>query len=225
MIPLVHDFEGETVLVFGGGSVGARKARRFASEAQVIVVSPAFGDRTFGGAELVRAAPAPDDVRPWVDRVAPALVVAATDDPAVNDAAAAAARDRGILLNRADRAGERDAGSVVVPATVEDDPVTVSITTGGRAPALSRHLRERIESDLEGAGGMAELAGDLRADLKTTSLSAADRRTAIRAVVRSPTVWKALRAGDSKPRAEAVGVIATTLDQDVGDFDLTAGDR
>jgi hypothetical protein len=39
MIPLLHDFTGATVLVFGGGTVGARKARRFASEADVVVVS------------------------------------------------------------------------------------------------------------------------------------------------------------------------------------------
>ncbi|MFC6772099.1 NAD(P)-dependent oxidoreductase, partial [Halorubrum pallidum] len=37
MIPLYHDFTGETVLVIGGGGVGARKASRFADEARVVV--------------------------------------------------------------------------------------------------------------------------------------------------------------------------------------------
>ncbi|MFC6729041.1 NAD(P)-dependent oxidoreductase, partial [Natronoarchaeum mannanilyticum] len=55
MIPLLHDFSGATVLVVGGGSVGARKARRFAREADVIVLGPDFGDREFGDSELVRA--------------------------------------------------------------------------------------------------------------------------------------------------------------------------
>ncbi len=49
MIPLYHDFSDETVLIFGGGPVGARKARRFAAEARVVVVSPEFGNRDFGG--------------------------------------------------------------------------------------------------------------------------------------------------------------------------------
>ncbi len=40
MIPLLHDFADATVLIFGGGPVGARKARRFAREATVVVVSP-----------------------------------------------------------------------------------------------------------------------------------------------------------------------------------------
>jgi precorrin-2 dehydrogenase/sirohydrochlorin ferrochelatase len=214
VIPLLHDFGGERVLVFGGGEVGARKARRFAREAEVLVVGPAFGDRAFGDAALVRAAPEPEAVAGWIDRAAPALVVAATDDEAVNEAAAEAARERGVLVNRADRAGDRDAGSVVVPATVEDGPVTVAVATGGRAPALSRYLRERIETDLEGVGAMAEVAGDLRAELKSGGLSPADRRTAVRAVVRSPRVWKALRAGDSNPRAEAERVIERAVRAD-----------
>ncbi|WEL26585.1 precorrin-2 dehydrogenase/sirohydrochlorin ferrochelatase family protein [Haloferax volcanii] len=210
MIPLVHDLSDETVVVFGGGPVGARKARRFAREARTVVVSPAFADRDFGDAERVRAAPAPDEVSDWVERFAPALVVAATDDDDVNDAVVAAARDAGTLVNRADRSGERDAGSVVVPATVEDGDVSVAITTGGASPALSKHLRERVEAELAGAGEMAALTAELRAELKASDRSPAERRDAIRAVVRDPSVWKALRTGDANPRQEAARVIRDT---------------
>ncbi|MFB6219111.1 MAG: bifunctional precorrin-2 dehydrogenase/sirohydrochlorin ferrochelatase [Halobacteriaceae archaeon] len=206
MIPLLHDFAGATVLVFGGGSVGARKARRFAREARVVVVSPAF-EGEFGGADLVRAAPAPGDVAGWVRRADPALVVAATDDDAVNDAAGRAAREAGALVNRADRAGGRDPGSVVVPATVRDDPVVAAVATGGRSPALSRYLREQIEEDIEGAGAMAELTADLRAELAERGVAPDDRRAALRAVVRSDRVWTGLRTGTPNPRAEAESVI------------------
>ena len=50
MLPLYHDFADETVVVFGGGPIGARKARRFDTEARVIVVSPAFDADDFGDA-------------------------------------------------------------------------------------------------------------------------------------------------------------------------------
>jgi precorrin-2 dehydrogenase/sirohydrochlorin ferrochelatase len=209
VIPLFHDFAGETVLVFGGGPVGARKARRFAREARVVVVAPSFADADFGDAELVRAEPSPEEAASWVERFAPALVVAATDDEAVNDAAAAAARARGALVNRADRAGSRDAGSVVVPATVRDGDVTVAVSTGGASPALAKYLRERIEAELDGAGAMAVLTGDLREELKASDLSPRERREAIRVVVRSPAVWKALRTGETNARAEAERVIET----------------
>ncbi|MFB6091855.1 MAG: bifunctional precorrin-2 dehydrogenase/sirohydrochlorin ferrochelatase [Haloquadratum sp.] len=229
MIPLYHDFTGETVLVFGGGSVGARKARRFAREARVVVVSPDFADRDFGGAERVRAAPGPADAGAWLDRADPALVVAATDDPAVNDAVAEAARARDVLINRADRsesgeaAGGKDAGGdatgrtvhgVIVPATVDDGGVRVAVSTGGRSPALAKYLRERIESEIEGAGAMADLTADLRAELRGDGADPAARRDAIRAVVRDPSVWKALRTGTSNPRREATRVIRNTMEGD-----------
>jgi len=207
MIPLLHDFEGQTVLVFGGGRVGARKARRFAREASVVVVSPAFADADFGDAELVRSAPDLGDVPEWIDRTEPALVVAATDDEVLNDAAETAARERGILVNRADEHGERDAGSVVVPATVREDPVTIAVATGGTSPALSRYLREEVESEFANAGEMAELTGQLREELQERDLPAEERRAAVRAVVRSSAVWKALDSRSANPRQVAVDVI------------------
>ena len=229
MIPLFHDFSGSTVLVFGGGRVGARKARRFAREARTVVVSPDFGDREFGGAERVRAVPGPMAVPGWFDRADPALAVAATDDGQVNDAIARAARERGVLLNRADRSTDDDpaesnadsdrdgndgdewAREVVVPATVRDGPVTLAVATGGRSPALSRHLRERFEEEFAGAGAMAELSGQLRTELRERGVAPSERRAAIRAVVRSKRVWKAL--GDSGPSGwtEAQSVIEDVL--------------
>jgi precorrin-2 dehydrogenase/sirohydrochlorin ferrochelatase len=207
MIPLLHDFAGETVLVVGGGSVGARKARRFAREAEVVVLSPTFANADFGDAQRVRADPDTETVAEWVDRADPALVVAATDDEAVNEAAAAAARENGILHNRADRAGGRDPDSVVVPATVRDGPVVVAVATGGRSPALSAALCERIEPVVAGAGEMAALTAELRADLKE-ELPPDKRRAALRAVVRDDDVWKGLDSPSPNPHQRVSDVIS-----------------
>ncbi|KYH26373.1 precorrin-2 dehydrogenase [Halalkalicoccus paucihalophilus] len=208
MIPLLHDFTGRTVLVFGGGRVGARKARRFSREARTIVVSPDFTGE-FDGSELVRAAPAPEDVPGWFERARPGLVVAATDDRKLNAAIEREARERGVLVNRADTHGSREPGSVVVPATVRDGPVVVSVSTGGRSPALSRELRKRIEPELAGAGRMAELTAELREEL--AERPAADRRKALRAVVSSSAVWKDLRRGDTK-RPQVVADVIDSVD-------------
>ena len=143
----------------------------------------------------------------WLDRIGPVLVVAATDRPALNSAIETAARERAILVNRADRAGGREAGSVVVPATIEEPPVSVAISTSGQSPALSRYLRQQFEDELEDAGAMADLTGELSEELKTGSLSAAERREAVRAVVRSPAVWKALHTGTSNATKEAERVM------------------
>jgi precorrin-2 dehydrogenase/sirohydrochlorin ferrochelatase len=203
----MHDFEDETVLVVGGGPVGARKARTFATEASVVVISSEFADRGFADAETVRAAPTPEDAEDWVERTDPALVVAATDDPELNAAFAAAAEDHGALVNRADDHGDQSFGNVVVPATVRDDPVTLAIATGGRAPALSKYLRERFEDEFGTAGLMADLVGDLREDLRDRGVPPTERRDAVRLVVRSREVWKALDSGRSKGEQVARDVI------------------
>lgn len=196
MIPLFHDFTGSTVLVVGGGPVGARKARRFSREARTVVVSPEFVEDSFGDAELVRATPDRESIGGWLDRAAPTLVVAATGDEELNGAVAEAARDRGILVNRADRAGaDRGEGSVVVPATVREDPVVVAIATSGAAPALSKHLRREIEGEIEGAGAMAELLCELRAELKAREIDPDRRRELIGDAIESPAVWTGLRTG------------------------------
>ncbi|GAA0542318.1 NAD(P)-dependent oxidoreductase [Halorubrum ejinorense] len=219
MTPLYHDFAGETVLVFGGGAVGSRKAGGFDDAARIVVVSPQFTDRVVSLAaddervELVRAAPDPDAVAGWVERIDPALAVAATDDAAVNAAVEAAALDRGLLVNRTDVSGDRDPGSVVVPATIEDDPVAVALSTGGTSPALAKALRERIEAEIDGAGEMARLSGEIREELKADGVAPEKRREAVRRVVRSRGVWKGLQKGRSYGRQEADTVIEEVLNR------------
>lgn len=198
MIPLFHDLSDATVLVFGGGRVGARKARRFDREARVIVVSPSFDGGDFGDAELVRAAPDSETVGGWIDRIEPALVVAATDDERVNGAVAEEARARDVLVNRADRRGGREPGSVVVPATVRDGPVVVAIGTGGTSPAVSRYLRTRFERELDGAGEMARVSAAVHADLRERGAPPDERRAVVTALVESRDLWKVLRSGDTK---------------------------
>jgi precorrin-2 dehydrogenase/sirohydrochlorin ferrochelatase len=214
VIPLVHDFDGEVVLIFGGGPVGARKARRFAEEARVVVVSPSFTDEAFGESEFVRAAPDPAGVPGWIETTDPALVVAATDDDDLNAAIGRAAREAGVLVNRADRSGGRERGSVVVPATVWDDPVGVAVTTGGTSPAVSRRLRRELESTIEGAGAVATVVADLRAALKARSIDPTRRREAVRAVAGADTVWAVARETGDERRVREVAdrIVADALD-------------
>lgn len=199
MIPLYHDFTDETVVVFGGGPVGARKARRFSREATVIVVSPEFPVEAYGDSSLVRAAPRPEDVSVWFERLEPALAVAATNDTSVNDAVEREARSSGTLLNRADRSGTRDVKSVVVPATVRDGDVSVAISTGATSPALAKELRRRIGAEIDGVGELATITADVREELKARNVEPAVRRQAIRDIVQSSQVWKDLGRGNSNP--------------------------
>jgi len=177
VIPLYHDFTGETVLVFGGGTVGSRKASRFADEARVVVVSPGFDDRLVDLAEedresveLVRATPDAEAIHGWIDRV----------DPSRRRRHGRRGRQRGSRGGRARhrRARQPDRrvgrGPFGRPRRAErrrpgDDrgrPGQGGALDRGASPALAKALRERIEAEIDGAGAMAELSGTLRAELK-----------------------------------------------------------
>ena len=60
--------------------------------------------------------------------------------------------------------------------------------------------------EIEAAGKMAELTGQLRAELKQTE-PPETRRAMLRAVVRSPAVWKALHTGIANAKKEAARVM------------------
>ncbi len=147
MIPLMHDFEGETVLVVGGGSVGARKARTFATEASVVVLSPEFGDRTFADAE--KSEPHRPRGRHRLGRAdRPGAGRCRDRRLGPERAFSTAAAEHGALVNRTDDL----ATSVRHHCRAchgRDDPVTLAIATGGRAPALSKHLASGSKTSSE----------------------------------------------------------------------------
>jgi siroheme synthase-like protein len=74
------------------------------------------------------------------------LVVAATDDQALNRAVAREADRRGLLVNVVDDPG---AGNFIVPAQFRRGRLTVSISTEGASPLLARKVKERLARVLD----------------------------------------------------------------------------
>jgi uroporphyrin-III C-methyltransferase/precorrin-2 dehydrogenase/sirohydrochlorin ferrochelatase len=146
LYPLFADLRGRVVLVVGGGAVAARKiAALLSAGAQVRVGAPlleqGLQEMAARGEIMHLRGVFHDD---WLREAW--LVVAATDDRAVNRAVAAAAEVRRVLVNVVDDA---ELSSFQVPSVVERGPLQVAISTGGAAPMLARHLRERLESQLD----------------------------------------------------------------------------
>lgn len=186
MIPLFHDFEGERVVVVGGGPVALRKASRFATEADVTVVAPEFVDGFAAlSCELRRERV---EERTVDDLVAGTfLVVVATSDEAVNETVAAAANDAGCLVNRADTVS-----AVVVPSHIESAELSVAISTRGASPATTKYLRQELTPVVEEADGMVALQRELRAELKESVPDQQERKRLLRAVIDSDAVWASL---------------------------------
>jgi precorrin-2 dehydrogenase/sirohydrochlorin ferrochelatase len=134
--------EGRACLVVGGGEIAARKvAGLVACGARVHVVAPRVG-------EAVRAQPGVSwEERPYRrgDLDGYRLVIAATDDPEVNGAVYADAEAAGIWVNGAD---DPEHCSFTLPSVIRRGALLVTVSTGGRSPALARWLRERLEEEI-----------------------------------------------------------------------------
>lgn len=74
------------------------------------------------------------------------LVVAATDDDALNRRIAADARRAGAMVNVVDDAEESD---FITMALARAGDITVAVSTAGRSPAFATALRDRIQNLLD----------------------------------------------------------------------------
>src|SRR5881628_2315927 len=140
--PAFLDVRGRRCLVVGGGEIGERKARALlACGAQVTVVSPTA---TRGLAALALEGRIVERRRSFrrADLRGCALVVAATGDPAVDDAVAALARRARVLVNVVDRPESCD---FILPSVLRRGELQIAVSTGGRSPALAREIRRRLE--------------------------------------------------------------------------------
>lgn len=166
--PVCVDMAGRACLVVGGGAVAERKASGLLeSGARVTVVSPALTARLEawareGQIRAIRRGYEPGDL---ADQ---SLVFVATDDGAVNAAVAADARAAGVLINAADDPAHCD---FIIPAVLRRGALTVAVSTGGASPALSRAVRDELEThfDREDYASLLEVAADARARLRERS--------------------------------------------------------
>jgi uroporphyrin-III C-methyltransferase / precorrin-2 dehydrogenase / sirohydrochlorin ferrochelatase len=162
LYPLAVDLRGKAVLVAGGGAVAARKLTELLRcGADITVVAPEPNpsvERLAGALHLIR--------RPFKsgDELGRYLVFACTDDSAVNREIAGLCGRGNILCNVADASHE---GTFHVPGVIRKGEVTVTVSTGGSAPGLTRHLKRLLSATLgESVAELAALLGPFRSALR-----------------------------------------------------------
>lgn len=151
--PLLVDLADRPCLVVGGGKVAVRKVKALESFGARVAVSLDFDDGDVEGM---------------------ALVVAATDDRAVNARVAALCRAKGIPVNVVDDPANC---SFIFPAIFRKGPMTVAVSSGGACPVAAKIVRDRAARLLEdGFVAEVERLGRAREELKKRFPDPSERR-------------------------------------------------
>ncbi|HWH35452.1 MAG TPA: NAD(P)-dependent oxidoreductase [Acidimicrobiales bacterium] len=142
--PISLEVEGQRCVVVGGGVVAEHKVHGLlAAGADVVVVAaePSGGLESLAGegsVTLVRRAYADGDLE------GARLAIAATDEAAVNAAVYAEGDRRRVLVNSVD---DVEHCHFAVPSVVRRGALTLTVATGGQAPALAKKLRRALEAE------------------------------------------------------------------------------
>ena len=158
------NLSGARCVVVGGGRVAARKVAALREAgARPVVISPALCDALqrlveAEAVDLVAREYEPGDLAGvW-------LVIAATDDPVINEAVWQEAQAVGCLVNVVDDPARCN---FYVPATVRRGALTLSISTGGHSPALAGRIRRALERQFDAAyQPYVDLLGELRPQIQ-----------------------------------------------------------
>ncbi|MDN2485445.1 siroheme synthase CysG [Kosakonia sacchari] len=197
-LPLFAAVKDRPVLVIGGGEIAARKIaflRRAGAHVQVVAQRLEPQLQQLADAQSIHwLANAFDESQ--LDAVF--LVIAATNDPALNRRVFDAANARHRLVNVVD---DQPLCSFIFPSIVDRSPLLVAISSGGNAPVLARLLREKIEALLPGnLGRMAEVAGRWRTRIKAFRRTTDERRRFWETAFRGR--FASLMAAGDEPAAE-----------------------
>lgn len=197
LYPVALDLSGRLCLVVGGGVIARRKTVDLLNAgARVRVVAPEWRSdfdelEAAYGARLERRTGRFETT----DAAGAALVIAATDDPAVQRAAWEAAAKYGLFCNVVD---VTHLCSFQVPATVRRGGLSVSVGTDGAFPLLAVALRDRIAALVgEIFGPALERLATARATVRALHPADAAARTRALRDLLAPETVDALLAGDA----------------------------
>ena len=205
--PLFLDLQQRDVAVVGGGEVALRKVQALLSAgARVTVVAPELHEAlaALSGSlcHVCAALPADAAVILEADWFAQAwIVVAATDNEAVNAAVAAAGAQARKFVNVVDDSAKC---SAIVPAIIDRSPLLVAVSTAGTAPMLARRVRRDIELLLDGGlGRLAQFFANWR-ERVTAAVRAPARRRQLYDRWMDGEVAQLVRAGREEAADEAL---------------------
>lgn len=201
-LPIFFNIAQRPCIVIGGGDVATRKVIMLRkAQGQVIVISPELCEelREMHAQGEIDYVPAEFHAEQLTSAC---LVIAATDDEAVNEAVSVAAKRLNIPVNVVDAPA---LCTFTMGSVIDRSPVVIAISSEGNAPVLARHIRSKIETMLPAAyGRIAAIAGEFRDQVKAKFSNLPARRRFWEDVLNGPLVERVL-SGQEQAARELLG--------------------
>ena len=210
--PIALRLDNVRVLVVGGGMIAANKVRLLlAHRSKVEVVAGRLDAEMQAWAEdgtITHVASTADGATLRAIMPGCRLVYAATDDRAVNRAAAALAQEMNIPVCAVD---DPQPSTFITPAQIHRGLVRIAISTGGAAPVLARRLREQVESTIpDGTGELAVFMQQQREHVGAACPDISRRRQVWETFLDGAGAQAARRGEIARARAILDDIIAST---------------
>lgn len=175
IFPISLKLQQQPCLIVGGGHIAYRKAVLLAKAGAVIdVLAPEIESGLLEIVNNSRGQYISACFGPALPLRNYRLVIAATNDKAVNIQVFEACEAEKILVNSVD---DPPHCRFMVPAIIDRSPLVVSIATNGSSPVLSRQIRTQLEASIpHGMGRLAEFSGKWRAKAKEKIINPDERR-------------------------------------------------
>ncbi len=207
-LPIFINITNRLCVVIGGGDVATRKVNMLLkANAAVTLIAPAIcvdlqALANVGKIQCIQA------IYSKAQLEGACLVIAATDDEAVNKAVSADAKALSIPVNVVDAPA---LCTFTMGSIIERSPVVIAISSEGNAPVLARYIRTKIESMLPaGYGRIAGIAGEFRDKVKAKFTTTQARRRFWEDVLQGPLVERILSGQEQSAR----NLLQTLIDQE-----------
>ncbi|UYZ83273.1 siroheme synthase CysG [Entomomonas sp. E2T0] len=210
-LPLFHNLQGRKVLLVGGGNIALRKARLLlASGANLQVIAPTINNELISLIEQHHGSYTLHDYQ-TTDIKEHVLVVAATDDTAINQQVSSDAQTLNIPVNVVDNP---ILSTVIFPAIVDRSPIIVAVSSSGSSPVLTRLLRAKLETLLPSSyAKLAKLAEKFREKVKQHFSHSEQRRIFWEKVLQSPIAEQVLAGREQQAEQQLQQLLDNTKDQ------------
>lgn len=197
-LPIFYNIKNRHCVVIGGGDVAARKVTMLLkADAAVTLYSPVLCHELQDAvdAKKIKYVQASFEESQLAGSC---LVIAATDDQAVNEAVSVAAKARNIPVNVVDAP---DLCTFTMGSIIDRSPVVIAVSSEGNAPVLARYIRTKIETMLPASyGRIAAIAGEFREQVKAKFATTQARRRFWEDVLQGPMVERVLSGQEQAAR-------------------------